>query len=424
MKQFSHLGRLASVVLVFFMGASAVVAGDDTPAKNGQSDEYVISYSDLDLFLSGSVIDVGPSDRKPASRKGAKTTSSKIKHGNTSPTAFEGNRVTFHKFTQEHVDYLLALRKDLEAVPDFMPLKNFSSNEQLAYWLNLHNVAVMVEVAEAYPIKKVKNLVSGRNSVWQHKTMSVNGREMSIQDIEDHVIKKWNDPLVLYGFFMGSIGGPNIRPEAYTGDNVAGALQENAFRFVNSLRGFRLWSGSGRVSDHYKLGERYFPDFEKDIVEHMLAYARTDTRRDLERAKSIKINNYDWGIADPKDGDTYSGGSFNTNPGALGFFINLQDAANPAGGLTPPPTVGTPLDSIHNSPAFNRGSGGKISPQTKALLRAIKMRNERRNREGVVSVEEFIGSEGSRIRIKEPEVPDEEEGAREDTNEGGVLITD
>lgn len=394
-------GYLAGVTSPGFSTQDAAPPGPD-PSK-----DYTISYADLDLFLSGSVIDVGPSDRKPASRNGARGTSSKIKHGNLSPTAFEGNRVTFYEFRQEHVDYLLELRKDLESVPSYLPLKTFSANEQLAYWLNLHNVAVMYEVAKAYPLKKVKKLVVGGKNVWDVKTMKVGKREMSIQDIEDYVIRRWNDPLVLYGFFMGSIGGPNIRTEAYTGENVGDALQDNAYRFVNSLRGFRLWSGSGRVSDHYKLGERYFPNFEEDITNHLLTYARQDTRRDLAKAKSIKIKNYDWGIADPKNGDVYSGGSFNTNPGALGFFIETAPADIFPGATTsgpaPPPTRGSPIDSIHTSPAFNRGSNGKISPQTRALLRAVKIRNERRARDGTVTVEEFVNEEGSRIKLKEPE---------------------
>lgn len=404
--------------IAFFAWGNLSASAQDKPAKSeaAEEEEFEINYGDLDLLLSGSVIDVGMSDRRPASRKGARTTSSKIRHGNTSASGFEGNRVAFNEFKQEHVDYLLAMRKDLESVPDFMPLKNFSPNEQLAYWLNLHNVAVMLEVAKAYPIKKVKPLVTGKKSVWDKKTMKVGSREMSIQDIEEYVIRRWNDPLVLYGFFMGAVGGPNIRVKAYTGDNVAESLQDNAFEFVNSLRGFKMWSGSGRVSDHYKLGERYFPNFEQDIKRHMLAFARPDTRRDLERAKSFKIKNYDWGIADLKDGDTFSGGSFNTSPGALGFFIEASPSnGTPASGSAfAPPTRSSPLDSILTTGALNKTGMANISPQTKALLRGIQMRNARRQREGNVTVEEFIGNEGSRISRKQKDdevaISPEEEG--------------
>jgi len=397
-----RVALVISVILYSSVGVQVAAQESSAKPKAQQNDEFEIQYDDLDLLLSGSVIDVGMSDRRPASRKGARTTSSKMRHGNTSATGFEGNRVAFSDFKQEHVDYLLAIRQDLEAVPNFMPLKSFSANEQLAYWLNLHNVAVMLEVAKAYPTKKVKSLVVGRKSVWDTKTMKVGSKEMSIQDIEDYVIGRWNDPLVLYGFFMGAVGGPNIRVNAYTGDNVAESLQANAIEFVNSLRGFKMWSGSGRVSDHYKLGERYFPNFEQDIKRHLLTYARPDTRRDLERAKSFKIKNYDWGIADLKNGDTFNGGSFNTSSGTLGFFITGTPTAI-AGSPPPSITRSSPTDSIFNTRAFDKTGMSKISPQTRALLRGIKLREERRRREGTVTIEEFVDNDGGRITRKRKE---------------------
>lgn len=399
--------RMVLILSMIFFGNNSFVAvafeGAAKQKVEGE-EEFAIQYSDLNLLLSGSVLEVGFSDRRPASRNGARNSSTKLKHGNTNVSSLEGNRVAFNEFKPEHVDYLEAIRVDLEAVPNFMPLNSFSTNEQLAYWLNLHNVAVMVEVAKAYPIKKIKPLMVGKKSVWDDKTMSVDGKEMSIQDIEDYVIGRWNDPLVLYGFFMGTVGGPNLRPEAYTGDNLGDALVDNALQFVNSLRGFKLWSGSGRVSDHYKLGERYFPNFDQDIRDHLLSLAREDTRRDLVKAKSFKIKNYDWRIADLKDGDTFSGGSFNTSSGALGFFIGntpTGDSGSEAGGIFAPNTSSAPSSGALTTPNFNRGSGSKISPQTRALIRGIRMRNARRNLEGTVTVEEFVGGEGSRIYRKE-----------------------
>lgn len=389
---------LCGLLLLPFATATAQ---NELPTGFTKNSDYTINYDDWNLILSGAVLDVGPSDRRPAGRAGSRGTQSKIKRGNTSKTAFEGNRVLFYEFNDEHLESLMAIRRDLEAVHDFIPLENFSRNEQLAYWFNLHNVAVMIEVTKAYPIKKIKNLVVGGENVWDNKTMMVAGVPTSIRDIEEHVVANWNSPLVLYGFFMGAIGGPNIRTEAFTGDNLVESLQDNAIRFVNSLRGFRLWSGRGRVSDHYEMGKRYFPNFEEDIRKHLLLLSRPDTRADIEKAKSLKIDNYDWGIADLKNGDTYNGGSFNTNPRALAFFIEAPNpqGASPFGGAAPPASVGV-LDSIGNDPSIGGAGSSTLSPQVKALLRAMKQRNQRRTRDGTVTVEEFVSGEGSRVSRK------------------------
>jgi len=385
--------------MTFGSGGLSATAGDSLPTEHSYNSQYTIKYDDWDLLLSSAVLDVGRSDRRSAGRSGLRNTQTRIRHGNYSVTANEGNRVLFDKFKQPHRDNMLAIRQDLEAVPDFIPLEEFSKNEQLAYWLNLHNVAVMLEVARKYPIKKVKSLHAGRTSVWDNKTMSIGGVPTSIRDIETHVVTNWNDPLVLYGFFMGAVGGPSIRDHAFTGDNVVKSLRDNAIEFINSIRGFKLWSGRGRVSDHYQIGAHYFPNFDEDIKNHMRVFANADTERDLHKAGFFRIKNYDWGIADLKNGDTYGGGSFNTSSGLLTFFIQNQPNSSGAAGTPPPGSILS--DSFVGNPMFNRGVNGKLPPQTKALLRAIQSRKERRAREGTVTVEEFVGGDGSRIVRKD-----------------------
>lgn len=392
--------KLSAALVAVGMFSTASFSEASLPTGHNPDSEYSIRYDDFNLILQASVLDVGPSDRKPASRSDARTVSTRVKDNNMAVTAFEGNRILYSQFEQGHVDNLLAIRKDLEAVASFTPLEEFARMEQLAYWYNLHNVAVMYEVAKAYPFKKLSKLQTGKGNVWDAKSMSIGGVPTSIRDIEEHVVNNWNNPIVLYGFYMGAIGGPNIRTEAYTRDNVVESLQDNAIRFVNSLRGFRLWSRKGRVSDHYKLGERFFPNFEEDIAAHLSAYARPSTRRDIAKAKSFQIKNYDWAITDTMNGTVDRASSFNKSSGALVWFIEQPNpqTASPTG-PPPPPSVGV-LDGLGNNTELTGAHSTKLSLQTRALLRAMKIRNEKRLREGEVTVEEFVGAEedqGSRV---------------------------
>lgn len=386
-------GLMVWILVAFFsVGVTAEESNPSLPTEYTLGSKYTIRYDDLDLILSSTVLEVGLSDRRSASRTDKRNVTTRIRHSNMSSTSFEGNRVTFDVFDSERQESLLEVRKDLEAVPDFIPLEQFSKNEQLAYWLNLHNVAVMYEVVSAYPIKKIKSLAKGRKSIWNTKTMSVAGVPISIQDIEDHVVQNWNDPLVLYGFFMGTVGGPNIRSEAYTADNVVDALKENAADFVNSLRGFRLWSGYGKISGHYEIGAKYFPDFDEDIKSHLLKFANNSTARQLVKADRFRTNNYDWGIADVKDGAVYHGSSFNTSAASLWAFIEIPDP-NGSGQTGHVPGVVTVGNDVGlTGPRFQN-----INPQAMALFRGIKKRNERRMRRGEVTVEEYVGGEGSRV---------------------------
>lgn len=138
-------------------------------------------------------------------------------------------------------------------------------------------------------------------------------------------------------------------------------------------------------------------------MQHLLKYARPDTRRDLAKAKSLKIKNYDWGIADLKDGSVYNGSSFNTNPGSLAFFLQ----STPGGTSTSAGSVNVAVnDSIFQSPAVGLNNhGGSIAPQTQALLRAVRLRNSRRLKQGEVTVEEFVDDEGGRVQRRNETAP-------------------
>jgi len=398
---FSVLALVLSVSLLPSTPIAASSIATKLPTKNTPASQFQIKYDDLSYVLQNSVLETGRSDRRVASRAANKNTSTKIKHGNSKATALEGNRVLFHEFTDNHRALLLAIRQDLEAVPNHMPLEKFSKNEQLAYWFNLHNVAVMLAISENYPVKSIKRISKGKKDVWAKKTMSIGGVPTSIRDIEEHVISNWNSPLVLYGFYMGAIGGPNIRTEAYTGKDLNKQLEANAFDFINSLRGIKLWSGKGRVSDHYKMGkDKYFPDFDKNIKHHLLTYARGATRRSIVGLKKFQIKNYDWSIADLKNGESYSGSSYNTNPGALTHFIETPNPNldNPFGGAAPANLQVT--DSFASDPAVVNMQIGTIAPHVTALLNGLKKRDARRRQQGTVSVEEFVNEEGSRIGRK------------------------
>ncbi|NVJ97685.1 MAG: DUF547 domain-containing protein [Alphaproteobacteria bacterium] len=341
-----------------FLGVSynALAANQPTfPTGHNPASEIDLKYEDMDYLLEKTVLPLGKSDHRPAYKPDASTGTRVIKD-NPKPSRLEGNRIMYHFIeTDEQKMVVREVRDTLLALPDRIDLAKLNRNEQLAYWLNLHNAIVIAEVADRYPVVLLDRLYGDCEKKPKRfaceRQFSVMGQKISLTDIRQHVLSNWNDPVVIYGFFMGAVGTPDIRTKAFTGDSVYADLEDNAVAFVNSVRGTRM-SGDRRVrvSEYYKIVAQKFPVFERDILEHLKKYARGDFRRQLDWVEEVDPVINDWYIADLFNGNV-------TGPDGANF---ISDRGN---GL----------------------SSGKYPPHVHRLLQGVTERHKRRR--GIVDIE-------------------------------------
>lgn len=135
----------------------------------------------------------------------------------------------------------------------------------------------------------------------------IQGVPLSLNDIENIVVKNWNFPLVIYGFYLGPIGGPNLPKEAYTGKNVYRLLEENAIEFINSNRGFKANKGKLKASLLYEWWFGLFDNSLEGLLEHLRFYAEAPFDQGLDSVKKLDFDLFDWNIADIIGGSYYSG---------------------------------------------------------------------------------------------------------------------
>jgi Protein of unknown function, DUF547 len=263
--------------------------------------ELKIDYTFLDDILNNLVFLTGVSTRQIASKPEA-IVGSRFVWEHTSPLRQEGNKIPFSKLNQSHIATLQEYKRELEDLSLSVNIASLSKNEQLAYWINLHNVTVIMLIAENYPVLQPSKLRVGPQKDMMHdaKVISVNGSKISLRDIRENIVfPNWKDAKVIYGFFQGDIGSPSLQGQAFNAGNTEALLQQNANEFVNSLRSF----SRGRVSKIYKDAERfYFPNFEKDLREHFQLYMWDEVYEELSKASNLSINSYDYDIADMEGG--------------------------------------------------------------------------------------------------------------------------
>jgi len=372
--------------------------------ESPQSD-FSVLYNDLDTVLRQIVLVTGRSDRsKPAQAR--PSAGSHIVRGTKSQFSLEGNRVHFPALAkEENVALLSQIRRELEAVPNQLPLHLLRKEEQLAYWLNLYNVTVLEQVALRYPKSSLRKLFKGKKSLWNKKLLTVAGHALSLNDIQHQIIlPKFKNPLVMYGMFQGFVGGPNIRNEAYTGDKVFQQLKENAEEFVNSNRGMHTKERLMRVSHLYRVNETLFPNWERDLRRHLTHLASSSYYRDkLRKASRLSPKVTGFEIADIYGGSRSRGSAANTNSAAFLGAIEAASYGSQASGFT--------NDGAGGGFTASGAGGGFVSSDGGAIASKVVAHLQMGNRDGgrfPVHVVEYLMRVHERNNKREGEVTIEE----------------
>lgn len=188
-------------------------------------------------------------------------------------------------------DYIFKLEK--------VPVSTLARDEQLAYWLNLHNAAAVEATAlslrtiyEDHDTTRV--LVLGNR--WREKTLTVEGEALSLVDIERRIVmRQWQNPRVLYGLYMPALGAPSLPAVPFTGATVWQSLGSRAREFVNSERAMELHDGQLHISGLYYWDHGLFPN-DAAILAHLRAFAVPSLRTKLEKVQVVTATYLNWRI--------------------------------------------------------------------------------------------------------------------------------
>lgn len=275
----------------------ATFVPSSTPNNDG------IDYSIWDEAMKSIVISMGPSLRESAPRPDP-SFGTRRQYGHVSRYRLEGTRVMFSFLDGDVISSFTEYRKDLEATADKVDIQSLSRNEQLAFWINLHNVAMVEQIANAWPIRQPREIKVDGVPLDDARFITVEGIKLSPRDIREKIVyRHWKDPMVIYGFWRGEIGGPSLQREAFNADNVARLLARGGADFVNSLRGTHELSGKLQVSAIYQeVAPFFFPEFDRDLRAHLSRYADEQTTALLNATSGAEPNIVEHDIADLEGG--------------------------------------------------------------------------------------------------------------------------
>lgn len=196
------------------------------------------------------------------------------------------------------------------------PVSRLSRPEQRALWINLYNALTVKIVLAHYPVNSIRaiNISPGLFAIgpWGRKLISVEGEEISLDDIEHRILRPiWRDPRLHYAVSCASIGCPNLAAEPYTAANAERLLNQGAFAYVNHPRGVRIERRGLVVSSIYAWFKEDFGGDDSGVIAHLRQYAAPPLAGALADATRIADDAYDWALNDATcDQSTCSNSAF------------------------------------------------------------------------------------------------------------------
>lgn len=171
-----------------------------------------------------------------------------------------------------------------------------NKNEELAYWINAYNALVIQGILNGGS----PSSFFSRMSFFKKDKYQVNGRNITLFDLEHEIILPLGEPRVHFAINCASSSCPKLHKQAYSAENLDEELTQASKRFINdtmrnhfdhtmkiaSVSKIFSWFKSD-FTDHSGTVEKYISQFVND----------QNIADDLRDGKyTLKHLKYDWSL--------------------------------------------------------------------------------------------------------------------------------
>lgn len=185
-----------------------------------------------------------------------------------------------------------------------------SKADELAYWINAYNAAVLVAVLEAWPIESVRDVkppgwrpfLHGRAALagfFMLQSLRLGGDRTNLYDLENKVIRPYGDPRTHFAINCASIGCALLPQRAFSAAHLDSELERETRRFFGNPEKFRIDHGTRTVWISSIL-DWFQEDFEVDSDSNLLDYIRLHVspavQEEIDGARDYEVAfiEYDW----------------------------------------------------------------------------------------------------------------------------------
>ena len=232
-------------------------------------------------------------------------------HGKGQPPSYNAWTVLVKKHVDAEgmVDYK-GFIKDKEALETYLnmlsanpPSANWSTNDQIAYWLNAYNAFTIKLIVDHYPVKSIKDLgpkhqIIFINTPWDKKFFKIGTKTMTLNRIEHRILRQeFREPRIHFALNCASMSCPKLRREAYVGNLLNDQLSDQARDFLGDKKRNLVSATKPKLSAIF---EFYGKDMRKwsgkSVIEFINQYAPLKIKENAE----VEYLDYDWDLNEKK----------------------------------------------------------------------------------------------------------------------------
>jgi hypothetical protein len=189
------------------------------------------------------------------------------------------------------------LKKYLTLISANAPAKSWSTNEKLAYWINLYNAYTIQLILDNSDknLKSIKDIgdkikIPFVNTPWDVKFIVIGKNKYDLNNIEHGIIRKeFKEPRIHFALVCAAKSCPPLRNEAYVASKLNSQLDDQGVDFLNDKFKNEVGQNSAVVS---KLFTWYGGDFKDKmpIIDWINKYSKVKTNKDT----NITYKDYNW----------------------------------------------------------------------------------------------------------------------------------
>lgn len=157
---------------------------------------------------------------------------------------------------------------------------------QLAFWINLYNVATLKLIVDNFPLKSIMDLDKGKP--WDVKRITISGKAYSLNEIENTKIRPFKDPRIHFAVNCAARSCPPLLNGAFTPEKLNNQLESQTKKFINNTKSTSLSPDKAVIS---KIFDWYKEDFG-NVIGFINTYRSTKVGQDAK----ITYQEYDWSL--------------------------------------------------------------------------------------------------------------------------------